>query len=160
VAFAALPVAAAGGGMEPLGARYAIRYAPSLTRLRVVSGDGVAVSPGGERRKHAPVPAALVVGNPVMPRVTAERGRTVRLPPLPAAARESRWVATALGALALTGAAATERTVRARMARAPVIHWATHGFASSEDAKPLDSFAGARARIGWRSGVQRVAYGR
>jgi len=142
VAFAALPThAGPARGMpdETLGARYAIRYAPSLTTLRVVTARAEEVGetrgPGHESAPHS----ALVVGNPSMPKVTTARG-TVRLPPLPGAEREGQWVALALGAVPLTGGAATEHAVRDRMATAPVIHLATHGFAYSADAKILDSF--------------------
>jgi len=49
-------------------------------------------------------------------------------------------VAQALGVAPLTGGAATEPAVRARMGSARVIHLATHGFAYSADAKILESF--------------------
>jgi len=143
VAFAALPVRSGPANSSPdgtLGAQYAIRYAPSLTTLRVVSGHTEAI--GGTRGpgQDSVLRAALVVGNPSMPKVATARGGTVRLPPLPGAEREGQWVAHALGVVPLTGSAATERAVRRRMGTAPVIHLATHGFAYSADAKILDSF--------------------
>ena len=55
--------------------------------------------------------------------------RVARLQPLPGAEAESRTIAAQLGTQALTGRAATETTVRARMSRAPLIHFATHGLA-------------------------------
>jgi tetratricopeptide (TPR) repeat protein len=142
LSFAALPAWPAsvpGEGLETLGARYAIRYAPSLTTLRVVaarskSGDSTSVGGRGTVGR-----GALVVGNPTMPTVRTPRGN-VRLPVLPAAEREGQWVANALGTTPLSRRAATERAVRARMANAPVIHLATHGFAFSADARVLDSF--------------------
>ena len=143
VAFAALPVPPGPGhGMsrETLGARYAIRYAPSLTTLRVVTVRAETV---GETRRpgyDGVLHGALVVGNPSMPKVATARGGIVRLPPLPGAEREGQWVAQALGVAPLTGRSATERAVRDRMGAAPVIHLATHGFAYSADAKILDSF--------------------
>ncbi len=74
--------------------------------------------------------AALVVGNPSMPFVYSGRTATrARLQPLPGAEAESRTIAAQLGTQALTGKAATETTVRARMSRAPLIHFATHGLA-------------------------------
>jgi len=142
LSFAALPGQAAGVPVtesETLGARYAIRYAPSLTTLRVVTARARAGVPALVDRHGAIARGALVVGNPAMPTVRTPRG-TVRLPELPAAGREGQWVANALGVTSLSGRAATERAVRARMADAPVIHLATHGFAFSADAKVLDSF--------------------
>ena len=142
VAFAALPVRTASTGAasgEPLGARFAIRYAPSLTTLRVVTERAGATATLGRDRASL-TRNALVVGNPAMPKVTGGRGGTVRLPALPAAGREGQWVAKALGVTVLTGPAATERAVRARMGNAAVVHLATHGFAYSSDAKALDSF--------------------
>ncbi|MEP7344169.1 MAG: CHAT domain-containing tetratricopeptide repeat protein [Gemmatimonadaceae bacterium] len=143
VAFAALPISSGGGrnlNGETLGARYAIRYSPSLTTLRFVSAPVTAGEPGSTNARAAVRQAALVVGNPTMPLVAVARGGKVRLPALPAAGREGRWVAEALGVAPLTGGAATERAVRERMAAAGVIHLATHGFAYSADAKALDSF--------------------
>jgi len=151
VAFAALPVrsgSSRGTSTEPLGARYAIRYAPSLTTLRAVAARAARRS-AVDTALHG----ALVVGNPSMPRVTSARGGTVRLPSLPGAAREGEWVAKALGVAPLTGRAATERTVRNLFPNAPVIHLATHGFAYSADSKVLDSFvAFAPDSAGGRSG--------
>jgi CHAT domain-containing protein len=45
----------------------------------------------------------------------------------------------------LTGVVATERAVRSRLADAPIIHLATHGFAYSADARALDSFVALAA---------------
>jgi len=143
VSFAALPVGSAHERSlsgESLGTRYAIRYAPSLTALRLVTARDDARPFRSRAGRESVGPASLVVGNPAMPRVPVARGGTARLPSLAAAEREGVWVAQALGARALTGGAATERIVRARMAGAPVIHLATHGFAYSADAKVLDSF--------------------
>jgi tetratricopeptide (TPR) repeat protein len=133
VPFAALPAGTAGAADgDPLGVRYALRYAPSLATLAAVEGAAPARRPTAGR--------ALVVGNPGMPSVRSRTGRVVRLPALPGAEREGRWVASALGAPPLTGRAATERAVHARIAEAPVVHLATHGFAFSSDARALDSF--------------------
>jgi CHAT domain-containing protein len=143
VAFAALPIGSQPVGLgarEALGSRYAIRYAPSLTTLRVVTARAGATERAGTGTRVAALRGALVVGNPMMPRVRVARGGSVRLPALPAAGREGRWVAQALGVRSLTGRLATERAVRDRMAKAPVIHLATHGFAYSADARALDSF--------------------
>jgi tetratricopeptide (TPR) repeat protein len=142
VSFAALPTwpgHVRGDGQEALGTRYAIRYAPSLTTLRVVAARSKSGDTASTGRRFTLGRSSLVVGNPTMPTVRTTRG-TVRLPVLPAAQREGQWVANALGVTPLTGRAATERVVRTRMAGASVIHLATHGFAFSADARVLDSF--------------------
>jgi CHAT domain-containing protein len=140
VSFAALPAQSGTFGDEALGTRFAIRYAPSLTALRVVTASASTGDSATPDRRRTIRGSALVVGNPAMPRVPVARGGSVRLPALPAAGREGRSVASALGVAPLIGAAATERVVRARMADAAVVHLATHGFAYSADARVLDSF--------------------
>ncbi|GLC24907.1 CHAT domain-containing protein [Roseisolibacter agri] len=132
--FVALPSVAARGIGEPLGARHAIRYAPSIETMRAT-----------DAAPTTRTSVALVVGNPVMPSVRLPSGRTARLPALPGAAREGQWIARALGVAPLTGAAATERAVLARLGDAGVVHLATHGFAYSSDARALDSFVALAA---------------
>src|SRR6185503_10503519 len=121
---------------------------------RVVTARANAGGPTPGNGRNTVRRGALVVGNPTMPMVRSPRG-AVRLPALPAAGRESQWVAQALGVAPLMGRTATERAVRARMAGAPVIHLATHGFAYSADAKALDSFVAFAAD----SGADRAADG-
>jgi CHAT domain-containing protein len=75
-----------------------------------------------------------------MPRVPGMTRGAATLGALPSAEREARWVARQLGATALTGAAATEGAVTARLSRAPLVHLATHGVAYNSDAKARDSF--------------------
>jgi tetratricopeptide (TPR) repeat protein len=134
VPFAALPV---GPAAEPFGERHAIRYAPSLATLaeaEVRPGLGT----GSARRRR--LGAALIVGNPAMPEVATASGDRGTLAPLPGAAAESRTVAARLGALWLTGRAASETEIRRRLPSASVVHLATHGFAYSTDAKARASF--------------------
>jgi tetratricopeptide (TPR) repeat protein len=132
VPFAALPVDSAG---TSLGAGRALRYAPSLAVLGEV----------GARAAHsvrAPRPATwrpLVVGNPTMP-TTSSGGDEFRLDPLSGAEAEARSVAAQLGAVALTGAKATESEVRARLPAAAVVHLATHGYAYAFEAGARRSF--------------------
>jgi CHAT domain-containing protein len=121
----------------PLGARHALRYAPSLAALaeaerRPSAGRGTA--------GVAALRASLVVGNPAMPDVGASTGRRLRLSALPAAEREARWVAARLGARSRTGTVASETAVRGLIGAAPVVHFATHGFAYSSDALARSSF--------------------
>ena len=105
-------------------------------------GDGSA-APTARRpaASFAALSRALVVGNPAMPSVYS--GRWVnrgKLRSLPGAAAEGRWVAGALGAPVLTDTDATETAVVARLADAPVIHFATHGLAYSGEEKARASF--------------------
>ena len=138
VPFAALPAGASG---DPLGVRYAVRVEPSLAALaaaqarpaRLAAGAG----PNGVDGRRRALRAALVVGDPSMPELP---GTGERLDPLPAARREARWVAGRLGVRALTGEDATESVVAAALARAPLIHLATHGLAYGSDARARDSF--------------------
>ncbi len=132
--FAALPLQ---GDTVPLGERFAVRYAPSLAALVAV------------QRRSQPTPGltrarvfrrALVVGNPSMPRVTRADGTRASLSPLPDAEAEGRTLATKLGVRPLTADSAGEGAVRRRMAIAPLIHLATHGFAYSTDARARESF--------------------
>jgi tetratricopeptide (TPR) repeat protein len=133
VPFGALP---AGQSGEPLGLRYAVRFAPSLTALR--TAEARVLPPAGRERRRA-FARALVVGNPTMPAVPGlSPGGTLEA--LPSAEREARWVARRLGAPALIGPAATETAVAARLARAPLVHLATHAFAYSSEAKVRDSY--------------------
>ncbi|HEX2204234.1 MAG TPA: CHAT domain-containing protein [Longimicrobium sp.] len=118
VPFAALPL----GEEEPMGIRFALRYAESPEDERESASD--------VRDDASALRAALVVGNPRMPVETmADRAPLV---PLPAAEREAAWVAARLGAVALTGAGADEATVRARLPHAPLAHLATHGVSEAE----------------------------
>jgi tetratricopeptide (TPR) repeat protein len=131
VPFGALRV---GRSDEPLGVRVALRVAPSLATLAALSaseGRARPATPGG----------ALVVGDPApMPALPDAAGRLTPLDPLPAAQTEARRVAGLLGVRALVGRDATESLVRARLARAPVVHLATHGLAYGSDARARDSF--------------------
>ncbi|WP_158508974.1 CHAT domain-containing tetratricopeptide repeat protein [Gemmatirosa kalamazoonensis] len=126
VPFAALPIA---GDTLPLGARYALRYAPSLRVLDAAESRGVS------RAR-----SALVVGDPAMPRVVSADGRRVPLRDLPAARREGEVVAGRFGVAMLTGGAATETAVRQALPTAPVVHLATHGLAYGSEARVRDSY--------------------
>lgn len=115
---------------EFLGARKALRYAPSLSTLAEASPRSQTVATDG----------ALVVGNPTMPHVTRHTGERAQLAPLPGAAAEGEWVAKRLGTTALSDSQATESAVRARLPSASVIHLATHGYAYSSEDRARDSF--------------------
>ncbi len=71
---------------------------------------------------------ALVVGNPVMPQVVTQVGKTpVQLSDLPGAQREALAIADLLKTKAITGAQATESAIAQQMPHARIIHLATHG---------------------------------
>lgn len=127
VPFAALPVED-----TLFGARYALRYAPSLKTLaRAQEASG--------RRTGAPsketLAGALIVGNPDMPVVDS-----TQLLPLPAAEEEAAWLADLLNSRFLSGPEATEHAVKEALAEAPLVHLATHGFAYSDEHRTRDSF--------------------
>ncbi len=133
VPFGVLPIDSSG---TPLASRYALRYAPSLAVLREAEGrPGISSGPG----RAGALGQALIVGNPVMPS-RSSLGETFELPRLPGAEAEAANVAEQLGGAALTGVQATEAEVRRRIADAPVVHLATHGYAYATEARARQSF--------------------
>ncbi len=147
-----------------LGARHPLRFAPSFAALRatertprVLAGaeeprargrvwratrsSGASPSSPRPRATRTLLAQSLVVGNPTMPFLYSGRSSTrSQLRPLPGAEAESRSIARQLGARVLTGAAATETSVRRRMARAPIIHLATHGLGYGTAAQARRSY--------------------
>ena len=112
-----------------LAERVAVHYVPSMAALITLAGDERA--PAGDR-------PALVVASP---QLTPSQQRGERLAPLPGAAAEGRAVARLLAVptdRVLSNARATESGVRARLAGARVVHFATHAMVS--DDRPMDSF--------------------
>ena len=70
----------------------------------------------------------VVVGNPTMPKVSAQIGEPPQqLPSLPGAEVEAKEVALILKTKALIGGAATKATFLKQAATAGIIHLATHG---------------------------------
>jgi CHAT domain-containing protein len=117
----------------PLGVRYSLRYVPSLATLAALadsSGRAAALAAG----------SAVVVGNPVMPRVRSPGGGESTLGPLAGAEAEARWVADRVGVAPLHGAAATEAEIKRRLPSASLVHLATHGYAYSTAAEARESF--------------------
>ncbi len=133
VPFAALPVANGG----TLGERYALRYAPSLAALNAAEA-APATSRGAGR--NAMSQKSLIVGNPTMPSVQDTAGTPVQLESLDGAEEEARSIATRLKTTALTGSAATEEAVRARLNGVSLIHLATHGLAYGSEAQVRSSY--------------------
>jgi tetratricopeptide (TPR) repeat protein len=135
VPFADLPVA---GGEGPLGARYALRYAPSLAAL--AAAERRPGLPATVAARDSALAQALVVGNPAMPWVRHQNGDSLQLRTLPGAEEEARWVAARLNAAVLTGPRATETVVRHLLAGAPLVHLASHGLAYGSGARVRDSY--------------------
>jgi CHAT domain-containing protein len=131
VPFAALPL----GKRESdrLGARYAIRYAPSLASLRAAEARS-------SLRKGTAAQHALVVGSSHRPTVQTPTGARHALPRLRRAEREAAWVAAKLGATPVTGRAAAEDSVGGRISDALVVHLATRCLAYSAEEKARESF--------------------
>ncbi len=122
-------------GGPPLGSRFAIRYAPSMATAQAATArmpSTITVSRTASR--------ALIVGNPLMPNVTSSTGARRALSALPFAERESISIARLIGAVALTGKAATESEVRRRISTASIVHLATHGFAYSAETMARTSY--------------------
>lgn len=141
IPFAALPLPSG----EPLSARFALRYAPSLAALadaeaRAAERVSGGAAFGNARVREARRAEALVVGNPAMPRVQMDAATEVQLSALPGAEVEGEWVARKLGTHALAGGSASEAAVRERLPSATLVHLATHGFAWSSEERTRDSF--------------------
>ena len=108
--------------------RMAVHYVPSM---------GALITLAGPARGPAAAGPGLVVASPRLTPSSAGE----RLPPLPGAAAEGRAVARLLAVptdRVLAGTRATESGVRARLATARVVHFATHAIVTDE--RPMDSF--------------------
>ena len=126
-------VTAAATESATLGLRNPLRFAPSFAALRATEARTVVLAPRSATSttmRHRQLATALVGGNPTMPMIYSGRWTTrAQLRSLPGAAAEGRRIATQLGASILTGRAATETVIRARLTTAPIVHFATHGMA-------------------------------
>jgi CHAT domain-containing protein len=148
--FAALPL-----GDEPLGARYALRYAPSLAAL----AEAEARPSLGRDRKGilADEEKVYIAGDPPMPSVRLADGDSLTLASLPGAAEEAKWLAGTLvplpwsnprdgteqgvKSLGLSDRGVTEEWNRVfGFGGKKLIHLATHGFAYSSESRARDSF--------------------
>ncbi len=137
VPFAVLPLAREGRLSDPFGGGIPVRYAPSLASLAEAEVRPARMGTAGKGRV---IRDALIVGDPQMPSVMGAAGTAVPLTALPAAGAEARWVAATLGANSLDGAGATEAVVRRRLPTAPLVHFATHGYAFAGEARARESF--------------------
>ncbi|MBI5208622.1 MAG: CHAT domain-containing protein [Elusimicrobia bacterium] len=113
-----LPFAALLSDAGRLGARFSLRYAPSLTALSYLARRDLQGSPG-----------IVVVGNPDL---------GIRSYDLPNAEAEARQVAAGYGGAALfLGTAATKAAVRERLPGAGILHVAAH--AAYDNREPMNS---------------------
>ncbi|WP_432811390.1 CHAT domain-containing protein [Pantanalinema sp. GBBB05] len=103
--------------------QHTILTAPSIQVLELTRQQRQAI-----QTSTANIQNALVVGNPVMPKVVTQVGKTpVQLSDLPGAKREALAIAGLLKTKAITGAEATESAIAQQMPQARIIHLATHG---------------------------------
>jgi CHAT domain-containing protein len=110
------------GGAQKRGALvdgFAISLATSLGNLQLQTRRT-----GG---KCADRSGALILGDPQMPTLRLRSGALRKLPALPGARSEALTAAKLVGSRALLGANATKTAVRSRIAKAALIHFATHG---------------------------------
>ena len=95
IPFSVLPLGRSANALaDAFGTTHPIRYAPLLAAL----------SEAQSRPPSAAASRALIVGNPVMPTLVSFSGEPVRLPPLPSAGAEARWLAARMGARSSPGA--------------------------------------------------------
>ena len=81
-----------------------------------------------EKRQAVSGTDILIVGNPTMPNITTEIGKPPeQLSSLPGAETEAIKIAQILKTQPLIGSAATKKTIAQQLAKARIIHFATHG---------------------------------
>jgi tetratricopeptide (TPR) repeat protein len=116
-----------------LGDCWPLVYAPSKQTFDEICREPSYVSLAESR--------VLVVGNPIMPKLTTQDGVDISLEPLSGAEAEARAITTLLGErfhTLLIQADATESAVKELAQSHNIIHLATHGIAYPND--PLASF--------------------
>lgn len=107
--------------------KYAIRTAPSIQVLQLTHEQ--------RQRLGQQSGAALVMGNPTMPKVTVKIGTPPeQLQDLSGAKQEALAIAQLLNTQAITGSEATKANVLPKLTQARFVHLATHGL--------LDDFKG------------------
>lgn len=127
----ALPIDTGG---TPLLERIAVRYAPSIAALHAAES-----APAGIDAPTRTFASALVVGDPETPSRDL-RGGPLGFRPLSHAREEAAAVGAMLGVRPMTGSAATEAAVTARLADAEIVHLSTHGLAYAEESRTRESF--------------------
>jgi CHAT domain-containing protein len=102
---------------------HTIRTASSIETLQKIAQ---------QTRNNSPFTEALVVGNPIMPKVRFAGGEELQtLSPLPGTEDEAKAIAKMLNTQPLIGQDANETMVTKIMRNAKIIHLATHGFVAA-----------------------------
>lgn len=113
---------------QPLIEQHTVLTAPSIQVLQLTQQQR-------KQLRHSPAQTALVVGNPIMPKVAVNPGELPeQLNPLPGAEQEANAIARLLNTKPLIGEQATESSILQKLPQARIIHLATHGL--------LDDFKG------------------
>ncbi|MEL6494897.1 MAG: CHAT domain-containing protein [Cyanobacteria bacterium J06623_7] len=100
---------------------HTIATAPSIQILQLTSENKQL----SDNSLKNPADSVLIVGNPVMPDLSATMG--YKLSPLPGAEQEARAIAKIFAVSPTIGAEASKNNIIARMSTAKIIHLATHG---------------------------------
>lgn len=109
--------------------KYTIRIVPSIKVLSITKK----LSDSFAKKKENFEPglalgSALVVGNPMMPKISLKTGQPPQsLSPLPGAEREAKVIASLLKTKPFIGEKATKLAIIQKMVKARIIHLATHG---------------------------------
>lgn len=147
VPFGALPIPGPG---SRLGLAYGIRQAPSLRVIASLQESAPrGISTGGIRD-------ALVLGDPEMPPIDICGVQGFRSGPVEIVGEQARALAESIGSPFLSGSAASETTVRQRIATAPLVHLATHSYAYGWHRTDRDSWI-TLAADGRNDGLLRVS---
>lgn len=113
--------------------KHTILTSPSIQVLELTRQQKSQVKP-------ASINDFVIVGNPTMPNFVTKIGdKPQKLASLPGAKREAEAIASIFNTKALTGDAATETAIKAKLSQARIIHLATHGL--------FDDFQGLQSSI-------------
>ncbi len=108
--------------------QHTISISPSIQVLDLTDQLRKKLDTVSQKQTEKQLSEALIIGNPVMPKVVTEVGEPPeQLPPLPGSEQEAKAISQMLKSSALVGEAATKSNVLQRMNRARLIHLATHG---------------------------------
>jgi len=109
--------------------KYTIRLVPSIQVLFVTQKLSGSFAENKENLEQAlALEDALVVGNPIMPKIPSKIGQPPEsLRPLPGAEREAKVIASLLRTEPIIGKDATKIAILQKMVKARIIHLATHG---------------------------------
>ncbi|KAB8314430.1 CHAT domain-containing protein [Tolypothrix campylonemoides VB511288] len=109
--------------------KYTIRIVPSIQVLSITQKlSGLFAQQKENFTQDLALGNALVVGNPIMPKISLKIGQPPQsLRPLPGAEREAKAIAPLLNTQPIIGEDATKVAVLHKMLKAQIIHLATHG---------------------------------